>query len=169
MSYFHIKYGFAILVSILFLSCGSIESTADKQENYQRLKSIVKTGEFQIDNQFLFPMQGGQIDLTTNPAYMKFYGDSVSIHLPYFGTRTSGNLTTNKGGIVYEGLVSDLQVQELDNKQQLEISFECTARNEHLSFDIIIYSSGKATTDVKLSNRLGVSYQGILSKLKEEK
>lgn len=165
MSYFRITYSFVILASILFLSCGSSESTADKQPDYQRLKSIVKAGEFQIENQFLIPTGGGQIDLTTNPNHIRVYGDSISIHLPYFGVRTSGNPYTSEGGIKYEGLAENLTVQEQDADKRLELSFTYTAQGERVNFDIVIYGNKKAYTNVILSDRQTVSYQGYLSKI----
>ena len=98
------------------------------------MKSLVSGGEFEVDNQWLYPLRGNQINLIGNPNYIRFYKDSVDVYLPYFGVRQFGG-GYNESGINYSGKPKDFSMVIHDDIREIEISFDIKYATQHINID----------------------------------
>ncbi|TBW29200.1 DUF4251 domain-containing protein [Gramella sp. KN1008] len=161
-----IKAGLIVLGLVSLVACGTAR-TGDIQ-NYEDLNRLVNSGEFQIENDWANPIGGTNINLIGNTNYIRFKKDSVEIFLPYFGVRHTGGGYGNTGGIKYDGLSKNMEINKKPEKKKVEISFDGTQDGENLEFYISLFSNGNTTTSVNSSQRSSISYQGNLSSLEEE-
>lgn len=159
----YFKFLILILSFILFQNCGSSIDAAKIAET----RELVDSRKFEIQHEWLSPMSGNRINLIGNPNYIRFYKDSVDLFLPFFGERFAGAGYNDEGGIVYEGPLKDLQINEEEKDKQV-IRFSTDQDTEDLNFIITVYPGGKVNTRVNSSHRSFISYQGEIESLKEE-
>lgn len=157
-----------MFVLIFLLACGGSKSAGDI-EDFNQLKELVSSREFEIQHQWARSSLGGSINLIGNPNFIRFKGDSVTIFLPYFGVRYSGGGYGGEGGIKYKGPVKNLKVTAQKEEQELVLEFEGDRGAENLQFYITLFSNGKASTHVTSSQREAISYSGEIMPLREEK
>lgn len=160
---------FSLVSLILILACGGAKNTNDDLREFEQLKELVSSREFEIENQWAMPLRGGQINLIGNANFIRFKGDSVEVFLPYFGVRHAGGGYGGEGGIKYEGPAENLSIMEHVAEKNIELTFEGQQGIENLDFLITIYSNGKVNTSVNSSQRDAISYKGDLKALPKEK
>ncbi|TDN89353.1 uncharacterized protein DUF4251 [Salegentibacter sp. 24] len=158
-----INYLYILGFLLILQSCGG---SADASK-VSKTKLLVDSMQFEIQHEWANPIIGGRINLIGNPNYIRFNKDSVDLFLPYFGERYSGGGYNSEGGIVYKGLIEDLDVNTEDKNTQ--IKFSADKGTESLNFMITVYSEGSADTRVTSSDRSFISYQGQIDELKNEK
>ena len=156
-------------ILLLTLACGGMKESdsAETAKDFQKLKELVNSREFEIENEWLIPLGGSMINLIGNPNYIRFKGDSVDVFLPYFGVRQSGGGYGRDGGITYKGPAKNLTITEAENK--ILLNFEGMQNIENLEFFITLFPGGNATTAVNSSQRQSISYRGDVKALPEEK
>lgn len=170
----HKLFVFSNLIGIVLLvftvSCGTQQNLrGETPNNFEELKTMVNSGEYEIENQWAMPLNGSMIDLTGNTNQIRFEGDSVEIYLPYFGVRHSGvDYGGRNGGIKYEGPLDDLAIQEDPVKERINVDFKVSKDNESFDFRVILFSNGNVNTSVNSSARNSISYRGIVRNLPNE-
>ena len=153
-----------LLLIFVLASCGGSKTVDEK--DYREFRELVSSKEFEIENQWAIPLGGGNINLIGNPNFIKFENDSVDVFLPYFGVRQSGaNYGSSEGGIKYNGVLSNFQMNENSRKGSIELEFEAEEDGENYSFAIDLFPNGKARTRVISNERTSISYEGQFSRL----
>jgi hypothetical protein len=152
----------AIGVILMTMACGSTNSTGSSKDlhNFEQLRELVNSREFEIENDWAVPMRFTTINLIGNSNYIRFKGDSVEVFLPYFGVRQSGGGFGASGGIEYEGPAKDLSIEEDMAKNNILIKFEGRQGSEQLQFIITLFPKGNVSTSVNSSERDPISYWG---------
>lgn len=165
----HICLGFLLLLLVI-VSCGTGKGTGLAQdiEDYEDLQELVASREFEIENDWVFPLRGSSINLIGNSNFIRFKGDSVRIFLPYFGVRHSGGGYSGEGGIRYEGLARNLEIVEDEEDNDLLLKFEGRNKSEHYNFIIILFPNGNVHTSVNSSQRDPISYRGEIKPYQKE-
>lgn len=164
--------GFLTLILIFIsMSCGSTKNTgnADDLQNFEQLRQLVNSREFEIENDWAVPLRLTTINLIGNTNFIRFKGDSVEVFLPYFGVRQSGGGYGSSGGIIYEGPAEDLYIEEDMAKNSILIKFEGRQGSEHLQFIITLFQKGNASTSVNSTERDPISYWGDVRALTDKK
>ena len=151
----------ALMTGLFFASCGSRTGAGNSAE-YRELAQQVNELDFVIENEWANPLRGQRINLLGNTNFIRFEGDSVEVHLPFFGVRHSGGGYGSEGAIRYEGPIQNLQIEEMPGRGRIKVSFTGNHRNENLDFDITIFSNGKTSTNVNSSQRDRMGYNGTI-------
>ena len=130
------------------------------------INALGAQGAFGPDN------AGGRINIAGNTNYVRKIGDSLSIYVPYYGTRTSGAtkvMNGSNGAIQFEGIPYNYSVAQHQHtrKNRTLIAFEITDDNGRHDFLITVYKSNKVTIDVNATHRSIISYEGTLGAYKE--
>ncbi|MFD0975681.1 DUF4251 domain-containing protein [Salinimicrobium gaetbulicola] len=161
----------SIILLVLTISCATQQNLrGESPDNFEELKALVNSGDYEIENQWAVPLNGSMIDLIGNTNRIRFEADSIKIYLPYFGVKHSGvDYGGRDGGIKYEGTVEDLDIQEDPVKERINIEFKVSKDNESFDFRIVLFSNGNANTSVNSSARNSISYRGIVRSLPENK
>lgn len=155
-----------ILIGILglYISCGSAAKT---DAEIAKTNSLIESGEFEIQHDWISTQSGARINLIGNPNFIRFKNDSVHLFLPYFGERFSGGGYNSEGGIVYEGPLRNFEMKETDKNRRI-IKFRTEQDSESLDFVINIFPEGSVTTRVNSTERSFVSYQGDIRELRKK-
>ena len=155
-------------IVLVLTACGGSMNSVDN-DNFKELQELVSSGQFEIENNWVYPNNGGNINLIGNPNHIKFKKDSVDVYLPYFGVRHSGgSYGSDQGGIKYVGLAQNFQTKENPAKGNIEITFEAIENGESLDFRLTLYPNNNARTYVRSSQRTTISYEGKLSELEKD-
>lgn len=167
------KLGLRLLVLqlsfILLCSCGTGKNAAEGINDYGELQEVVSSGEFEIENQWAYPLSGNMVDLIGNPNFIRFKNDSVNLFLPYFGERhAGGNYGGRDGGIKFKGVAEELEITEAEDDSRIMIEFEAEQGTENYDFRITLFPNGNASTSVTSSERNAISYRGTVKKLSKE-
>jgi len=144
-----------ILFLSLFISCGSASNSDSK---IARTNSLVESGKFEIQHDWLTSLGGGRVNILDIPNFIRFENDSVNLFLPFFGERFSGGGYNRDGGITYEGPVNNYELEE--DKNRRIIKFRTKQNSEIIDFTIYIFPEGNVTTRVNSTERSFISYQG---------
>ncbi|MUP45718.1 DUF4251 domain-containing protein [Gramella sp. BOM4] len=146
-------------IFLVSMGCGS-SNTTESSGDISKLKELIESRQFLIENDWATPIQGQQINLLNNPNEIRFSGDSVYVDLPYYGIRHAGGGYQRDGGMNYVGIAENLKIEENSKKERIDLSFEGTQNGENLDFFIRIFLSGKANTNVNSSQRSSINYLG---------
>ena len=160
----NIAYNILILstfiFAFLFSSCGSRNANAGNTAEYREMVERVNELDFEIQSEWANPLRGQRINLQGNPNFIRFEGDSVAVHLPFFGVRHSGGGYGSEGAIKYEGPLQNLRIEEMAGRGRIKMSFSANHRSENLDFDITIFPGGKTSASVNSSQRDRMGYEG---------
>ena len=95
------------------------QKEAKAKKEFQEMKAIIESEEFDFQADWATPAQGRRRSLASNANFLKFGKDSVDIYLPYFGSSSSGGAAmTSDGGIVYSGPKTKFKLSVDDKKQK---------------------------------------------------
>lgn len=162
---------FLLLGLFAVLACGTQQGMRGKSpDDFEELQSLVDSGEFEIENQWVLPLNGSMIDLVGNSNFIRFKGDSIDLFLPYFGVRHSGgDYGGREGGIQYKGPLKGLEITQEVEKERITVEFEADQGTENYNFRIILFSNGNTNTNVNSTERNSISYRGTVRSLPIEK
>lgn len=162
---------FVLAGFLLVMACGTqYGMRGENPDDFEELRTLISTGDYEIENQWAIPQNGTMIDLVGNSNFIRFKGDSVSLFLPYFGVRHSGgDYRGREGGITYKGPVKELVISEDVDKQRILVEFEADQGSENYNFRITLFSNGISNTNVNSSERNSISYRGTVRSLPEKK
>ncbi len=153
-------------IMIVILACGSTKSTGSVK-NFEELRNLVNSGEFEIESEWVNPLGGNPIYVTPGSNFIRFKDEKVEIFLPYFGVRHAGGGYGGDGGINYEGPAKELRINEEIGENRMKLYFRGKHEGEDLQFYITLYSNGNANISVNSSQRSSISYQGDITRLPE--
>lgn len=152
------------LIAAFIFGCRSSKTEEQKVKENTDLQQLINKSHFIIEHQWMKPLRAQQISITNNDNYIKMYGDSISVFLPYYGIRQFGNSYGSTGGIEINGTYKNLSVN-YDKEKEISISFEAKNQSEAYQFNLTIYHNKKVNTYVVSNQRDNISYQGYISKL----
>ncbi|MDZ7606189.1 MAG: DUF4251 domain-containing protein [Cyclobacteriaceae bacterium] len=111
-----------ILISIISLAKAQDAKTQKKKVNYDKVLAVIESGKFEFVALKANPQGGRQIDLTTNPNFLRVRGNAGEADMPYFGRSFSGGYGTG-GGIEFSGEFMEYSVEKNDAKFRVVIIF----------------------------------------------
>jgi hypothetical protein len=166
-----------VLMLLAFLISFTISGQSQKEQKkekalqeYQEMKALIESGEFDFQADWATTTQGRRISLTSNANFLKFSKDSLNIYLPYFGSSSSGGAAmTTDGGIVYSGPKSKFKTSFNDKKQKIIIDFSASDKNDTYEFNMSIFRGGNTLITVNSNFRTTIKYDGLTKRRKTDK
>lgn len=160
---------FTIAALFLLVSCGSSSKTTNaERQDLSSISNLLNKRSFEIENQWAFPLRGGRIDLIGNPNFIRILGDSADVYLPYFGVRQMGGGYGEPGGIIFNGLIKDVNIEQGKNDKSMTMNFKADQGNENLQFFITLFPNNKTNISVSSTQRDAISYQGHAKPYKDK-
>ena len=161
----------AFLISFIISGQSQKEQKKEKAlQEYQEMKALIESGEFDFQADWATTTQGRRISLTSNANFLKFSKDSLNIYLPYFGSSSSGGAAmTTDGGIVYSGPKSKFKTSFNDKKQKIIIDFSASDKNDTYEFNMSIFRGGNTLITVNSNFRTTIKYDGLTKRRKTDK
>lgn len=171
-------------IILIFVSCGSSDLKSTREMN-KILEEMMENRTFQIASSWAQPQvtlamqqlgnagmlpQGstvGNIDISSTSNYLKMENDSVKAELPFYGERQFGGGYNNSGGIAFEGVPNDLQIEKA-KKDAYDIRFNIRDKNssaESYQVYIKLFPNLTSTITVNSNQRYSIQYRGRINPL----
>ena len=131
---------------------------------YNQLKDLIESGDFQFMADWAMPLTGGQILMNDTPNHVFFEEGKLDIYLPFYGVI---RLTTNYNsdpGIKYSGEPVGYVVSYDDDEKQAKIDFEVVTDTDRHQFNLAITHEKKAELRVISQRRDPMNYVGRIDK-----
>ena len=170
---------YAVWVSGIIWLVGGCQSTAAplSAEEQARLDNLVENREFVFDAKYAMPLSSQayisaanmgftmargnsptNINLTGDGYYLRMYGDSVEIYLPYFGTRENITNYNNQGSIDIKAAIEEFRERRTPKGHEMEFF----AREGYERFRLIlnIFPNSQSQLSVFSPQRDVIRYSG---------
>jgi len=140
------------------------EKAQKKLEAYQSVVDLIESGKYEFQARKANPQRGRQIDLTTNPNYLRVDQDHLVADLPYFGVIQVGSLS-GEGGVKFDGKPLSYDVNRNDDKHKITINFKIQEKGESYNCTLNVSSESNAALSISFVKRDRISYYGELMEL----
>ena len=169
---------FILLVFSVLVGCTSSKDLVVNAEKAKKLEQYIESNDFQVISDWAEPLatngynalnivprgaSASRISITKADSHFRKKGDSISIHLPYFGTQqisTSRAFDNTNGGIVFDGIPKDYKKSFNDKKQFYQIEFTFRRGAESYDVTLKLYKNLKAEIFVDSTHRTSILYKG---------
>ncbi len=167
---------FTVIFSLLFLA-GLVSMAQEnknqtkeekREEQYNQIKDLIQSVSYEFQGRFAYPLKGTQVDLLSNPNFLKISGENASASMPYFGRAFSGGYSTSDGGINFDGSMENYEVKENNRKWRLTIKFKVKGKGDTYKCTLTVSSMENASLSITSNKRQSISYTGAVSELPEE-
>lgn len=165
-----------LFICILSVSCASKVAITPAEKD--TLETAVSTPKFTIDLEWAYSLNAdaGQLLNSLNPAGTvangnRFYiqdgaysftvaQDSVSVNLPYYGTRQISGGFSGNTGITIEDSYKKWKLKEVKNDRERTIYLVAMEDSERYDVTLTLYAKGNATVIINSSQRESIRYTG---------
>ncbi|WP_299681575.1 DUF4251 domain-containing protein [uncultured Dokdonia sp.] len=135
---------------------------------YQDVKSLLDSGAFFFNADWVYPRISSQINLVDNPGIIRFKStDSVKVHLPYFGVIRIGGGFDQSTAIQHNGAIADYKIEHNDKKRSSMVTFTAKSPSETYDISMTVFSNGSTSIFVNSTKRDGIRYRGVITLLEE--
>lgn len=163
----------AFLAGFFFLTPANAQgkksknNTAEKAEAYQKVLKIIESGKFEFDAGKANPQRGRQVDLTTNPGYLKVNNGQVEADLPYMGVAHTAPYSGDTG-IKFDGQATGYKIDKNDKKNRVTVTFKISSKGESFNCSLTVTGNpDSAVLYINSTRRDSISYYGRISETKE--
>lgn len=130
----------------------------DKLQKQEQIEALINSGNFVFVARYALPMGASQVDLTTNPNYIKFNIDLMDGYMPFFGTATSGIGLSGDNTIKFKDKPELLRIEK--KKKNFQIDAKVKGENDIYRISLSVGFEGSSSLSVISNNRSTISYQG---------
>jgi hypothetical protein len=127
-------------------------------EKQKQTETLVNSKEFIFVARYALPQGASQVDLTSNPNYVKFQTELIDSYMPYFGKAYSGIGYGGDTGLKFKGKPEKFTVEKKKKNYQIDTNVKAESDNFRLSLSVTF--EGSASLSIISNNRSTISYQG---------
>lgn len=161
-----------LLCTIIFTSSAQTSKKEakeqKKEEQYQQIIKLVQSQNFEFTGRKANPQKGPTIDLSTRQNFVRIKGENATGDMPYFGRAFSAGYSSSDGGIKFDGLMENYDVQKNDKKRRISIKFKIKGADDTYSCTFTISSTESASLSVTSNKRQVINYTGMIKTLAED-
>lgn len=139
-----------------------------KQDQYQQVIDLIDSENYEFIGRKAYPQKGPQIDLTTNPNFMRIENKNASADMPYFGRAFNVGYSGSDGGIKFDGPMESYDIQRNDKKRRLTIKYKVKGADDNYTCTLTISGLQSASLSVSSNKRQVISYNGFVKTISEE-
>jgi hypothetical protein len=159
------KFSFLIiLMSLILTSAHSQEKSKKEQKEEEKLlkqkqiEELINSKDFVFKGRWALPMGKNQVDLSTNPNYVKFSPDMMDGYMPFFGTATSGIGYGGDNTIKFKDKPESFNIEK--KKKNFQIDAKVKGENDIYRISLSVSFEGSSSMSIISNNRSTISYQG---------
>jgi hypothetical protein len=130
----------------------------EKLKKQMQIEALVNSKEFVFVARYAIPSGGRQVDLTSNPNYVKFHPALLDGYMPYFGTAYSGIGYGGDSGIKFKDKPETFTIEK--KKNNFQIDAEVKGENDTYRLSLSVTFEGSTSLSIISNNRGFISYQG---------
>ena len=163
-----------LYVTFLVFSLGiSAKAQTSKQEGkkqkkeaqYQKVKEVIASKNYQFIARYALPQKGRQIDLSSRANSLKIIDNEGQARLSYFGEVHGGGSISGDTGINFDAQLEDFKVVENDKKSRVIITFRIKGKAETYNCTLEARSLESTSLSMSSNQRQFIRYTGTLSVL----
>ena len=168
------KLVYTTLTLVFFAGCLHAQTSKKeakelkKQAQYEQITRLVDERQFEFIGRKANTQKGRQVDLTTNPNFVRIHGENAHGDMPYFGRAFSDGYSTSGGGINFDGPMDNLDIQKNDKKRRITMKFNVRGSDDAYKCTINISGMESASLYVNSNKKQGITFTGIIKPLEEE-
>lgn len=153
-----------VLMSLILTSAFSQERSKkeikeeEKLQKQMKIETLVNSKDFVFIAKYALPMGARQIDLTSNPNYIKFNPDLMDGYMPFFGTATAGIGSVGDITIKFREKPETFNIEK--KKKNYQIDSKVKGENDIYRLSLSVLPEGGASLAIISNNRSTISYQG---------
>jgi len=153
----------SILTSLILTSAFSQEKTKkelkeeEKIQKQIQIETLVNSKDFVFVAKYALPMGASQVDLQTNPNYVKFNPEMMDGYMPFFGTANSGIGYTDPT-IKFKDKPETFNIEK--KKKNFLAEAKVKGENDFYRLSLSVMFEGSASLSIISNNRGTISYQG---------
>lgn len=145
-----------VLVACFFLRQGLVYADVEKNMSEKGNVFLLFDGQsLTFQARCAYPMSGSMVSLTY-PYTLKLGGDSIDVHLPYYGRAYQTSYAG--GGIDFSGKIKDYASEEKGDV--FILNFEAGASDDLYQFHLEIEKDASANLTVTMRNRQMIRFDG---------
>jgi hypothetical protein len=153
-----------LLVLLVMTSAYSQEKSkkeVKEEEKLQRqiqIETLVNSKDFVFKATDALPMGTRQVNLRSNPNYIKFNADLMDGYMPFFGTSTSGVGLGGDVTIKFRDKPETFNIEK--KKKNFQIDAKVKGENDVYRLSLQVMPEGNASLSIVSNNRGTISYRG---------
>lgn len=89
--------------------------------------------------------------------------------MPYFGRAYSGGYSSSDGGIKFDGMMENYDVQQNDKKRRITVKFKVKGTDDTYNCTLSISSMESASLSISSNKKQAISYTGFIQELSDKK
>lgn len=164
-----------LLIATVLLFSNNIVGQSKKElkkqkqkEEYLETKKLIESGQFLFEADWATAQRGQRRSIAAEGYFLKIDGKSTSADLPFYGIAHSAPYG-GAGGIEFENLGAEYEVDYNDKKNKIVIQFKAKHQSESFDVYISIFSNGSTDVRISSSNRDSMSYSGKVKEIPSKK
>ncbi len=135
-----------------------------KQAKYDKVVAIVEAGKFEFIGRKANPQGGRQIDLTSNPNFLRIDGKKGIADMPYFGRAFSGGYGST-AGIEFDSELIEYTVEKNDAKYRVTIKFQVKGSDDTYKGTLDITTLENVSLTISSNKKQTINYSGSIQKI----
>jgi Domain of unknown function (DUF4251) len=132
----------------------------EKLQKQQQIETLINSKDFVFKARYALPMGAKQVDLTTNPNYVKFNPDLMDGYMPFFGTASSGIGFGSDNTIKFKDKPESFNI--VKNKKNFQVDAKVKGENDIYRVSLSVSFEGSSSMSIISNNRSTISYQGAI-------
>lgn len=133
----------------------------EKLQKQIQIETLINSKDFVFVAKYALPMGARQINLQTNPNYVKFNPDLMDGYMPFFGTATSGIGLGGDNTIKFKDKPESFNIEK--KKKNFQIDAKVKGENDVYRLSLSVSFEGNSSLSIISNNRGTISYQGEIS------
>ncbi len=133
----------------------------EKVQKQKQIEDLVNTKDFVFVARYALPMGARQVDLTSNPNYVRFNADLMDGYMPFFGTATAGIGMGGDNTIKFKDKPLEFSIEK--KKKNFQIDAKVKGENDIYRISLTVDFQGSSSMSIISNNRSTISYQGSIS------
>jgi hypothetical protein len=130
----------------------------EKLQKQKQIEELINTKNFVFVGRWALPMGAKQVDLSTNPNYIKFNPDLMDGYMPFFGTATTGIGFGSDNTIKFKDKPESFNI--VKNKKNFQIDAKVKGETDVYRISLSVTFEGSSSMSIISNNRSTISYQG---------
>ena len=152
-------YLITIIITSLFIACGTTRSAAEKEEIAANVEKAVKGPAFKFKATYVFPT--GFRSQHLSPYYeVDVSPDTVKVYLPYYGRAYKAPISPSEGGYRFTSTDFDYSLEQGNRSGNwlVKIDFNDLARS--VTYNLDVWENETARLSITDTDRQSISFQG---------
>ena len=130
----------------------------EKLQKQMQIETLVNSKNFVFKANYALPMGARQVDMRSNPNYVKFNPDEFDGYMPFFGTATSGIGFGADPTIKFKDKPEGYSIEK--KKKNFQVEGRVKGENDSYRLTLTVQFEGGASLSIISNNRGTISYQG---------